>query len=56
MLGQMMSMPLLTSSLLLHAESQHGDREIVTRRVEGDIHRMTYRDLASRGRGSSRAR
>ena len=30
MLGQMMSMPLLTSSLLLHAESQHGDREIVT--------------------------
>ena len=50
MLGQMMSMPLLTSSLLLHAESQHGDREIVTRRVEGDIHRMTYRDLGRRAR------
>jgi len=46
----MMSMPLLTSSLLLHAESQHGDREIVTRRVEGDIHRMTYRDLGRRAR------
>ncbi|WP_417588227.1 3-(methylthio)propionyl-CoA ligase [Pararhodobacter oceanensis] len=50
MLGQMMSQPLLISSLLVHAERHHGDREIVSRRVEGDIHRYTYRDLASRAR------
>ncbi|PVH30428.1 3-(methylthio)propionyl-CoA ligase [Pararhodobacter oceanensis] len=50
MLGQMMSQPLLISSLLVHAERHHGDREIVSRRVEGDIHRYTYRELASRAR------
>ena len=48
--GQMMHMPLLTSSLLLHAQRHHGDQEIVSRRVEGDIHRYTYRDLAARSR------
>lgn len=48
--GQMMHMPLLTSSLLLHAERHHGSQEIVSRRVEGDIHRYTYRELASRSR------
>ena len=50
MLGQMMHIPLLTSSLLVHAEANHGDREIVSRRVEGDIHRYTYRELAYRSR------
>jgi 3-(methylthio)propionyl---CoA ligase len=39
MYGQMMQQPLLISSLLVHAERHHGDREIVSRRVEGDIHR-----------------
>jgi len=50
MLGQMMSQPLLISSLLVHAERHHGSREIVSRRTEGDIHRYTYRDLARRAR------
>ncbi|WP_323035894.1 3-(methylthio)propionyl-CoA ligase [Pararhodobacter sp.] len=50
MLGQMMNQPLLISGLLKHAERHHGDREIVTRRVEGDLHRYTYRDLARRAR------
>ena len=50
MLGQMMKMPLLVSSLLKHAELNHGDREVVSRRVEGDIHRYTYVDMASRAR------
>lgn len=50
MLGQMMNQPLLISSLLVHAERHHGDREIVSRRVEGDLHRYTYRDLARRSR------
>jgi 3-(methylthio)propionyl---CoA ligase len=48
MLGQMMNMPLLVSSLLRHAARHHGDTEVVSRRVEGDIHRYTYADLARR--------
>ncbi len=48
MLGQMMDMPLLISSILEHAARHHGDTEIVSRRVEGDIHRYTYRDCLAR--------
>ncbi len=48
--GQMMQLPLLTSSLLVHAQRHHGDQEIVSRRVEGDVHRYTYADLARRAR------
>jgi 3-(methylthio)propionyl---CoA ligase len=48
--GLMMQQPLLISSLLTHAERNHSDQEIVSRRVEGDIHRMTYADLAVRSR------
>jgi ABC-type branched-subunit amino acid transport system substrate-binding protein len=48
MLGLMQSQPLLISSLIEFAERHHGDAEIVSRRVEGDIHRYTYRDLAAR--------
>ncbi len=50
MLGQMMSQPLLISSLLVHAERHHGNREIVTRRIEGGIHRTTWRGIARRSR------
>ncbi|MEB2284290.1 MAG: long-chain fatty acid--CoA ligase [Polyangiaceae bacterium UTPRO1] len=50
MLGQMMQQPLLISSLLVHAERHHGEREIVSRRVEGDLHRYTYRELGARAR------
>ena len=50
MLGKMMHQSLLVSSLLTHAERHHGGREIVSSRVEGDIHRYGYRDLAERSR------
>ena len=46
----MMHQPLLISSLLCHAERHHGEQEIVSRRVEGDIHHYRFRDLASRAR------
>ncbi|MCC7098815.1 MAG: fatty-acid--CoA ligase [Rubrivivax sp.] len=55
MLGQMMQQPLLISTLLVHAERHHGEREIVSRRVEGDLHRTTYRELASRARRMANA-
>jgi 3-(methylthio)propionyl---CoA ligase len=55
MLGQMMQQPLLISSLLVHAERHHGEQEVVTRRVEGDIHRETFRQLAARSRRMAKA-
>jgi fatty-acyl-CoA synthase len=55
MLGQMQSHPLLISNLLVHAERHHGEQQIVSRRVEGDIHRYTYRDLAARARKVAKA-
>jgi fatty-acyl-CoA synthase len=42
--GLMMQKQLLISSLIVHADRHHGDTEIVSRRVEGDIHRYTFRD------------
>ena len=50
MLGLMQSHQLLISSLIEHADRHHGEGEIVSRRVEGDIHRYTWRDVASRSR------
>lgn len=46
----MMQPPLLVSSLLVHAERHHGGQEVVSRRVEGDVHRYTFRDMAARAR------
>ena len=48
--GLMMRTPLLISSLITHADRHHGDVEVVSRRVEGDIHRTTYRELHRRSR------
>jgi acyl-CoA synthetase (AMP-forming)/AMP-acid ligase II len=55
MLGLMQDQPLLISSLIDFAERHHGDAEIVSRRVEGDIHRYTYRDVARRSRQVAKA-
>ena len=55
MLGLMQSQPLLISNLISFAERHHGDAQIVSRRVEGDIHRYTYRDAARRSRQVARA-
>ena len=50
MLGLMQNQPMLISSLIDFAERHHGDGEIVSRRVEGDIHRYTWADVAKRSR------
>ena len=55
MLGLMQQQPLLISNLLVHAELHHGGQEIVSRRVEGDIHRQTYREMALRARRLAKA-
>ncbi len=53
--GLMMQQSLLISQLLVHAERHHGEQEIVSRRVEGDIHRYTFGDLAVRSRRMANA-
>jgi len=50
MLGLMQVRPLLISNLIHFAERHHGEAEIVSRRVEGDIHRCTWVDVARRAR------
>ena len=54
-MGQMMSQPLLISSIIKHADRYYGDNEIVSRRVEGDIHRYTYRECHKRARQMANA-
>jgi 3-(methylthio)propionyl---CoA ligase len=50
MFGLMQDRPLLIQQLIEHAALNHGDTEIVSRRVEGDIHRYTYRDARLRAK------
>ena len=50
MLGQMQDHPLLISTLIDHAARHHHEAQIVSRRVEGDLHRYTYADAARRAR------
>jgi 3-(methylthio)propionyl---CoA ligase len=53
--GQMMQMPLMISSLIKHAARHAADTEIVSKRVEGDVHRYTYRDAELRSRKLAQA-
>jgi fatty-acyl-CoA synthase len=50
MLGQMMNLPLLISSQIEFAARNHPSVEIVTRRVEGTIHRSSWGEIARRAR------
>ena len=50
MLGLMQNQQLMISSLIEHANRHHREGEIVSRRVEGDLHRCTYQDIAARSR------
>ena len=49
-MGQMMDKPMLISSIIEHADRYFGKNEIVSRRVEGDIHRYTYSDCHQRAK------
>jgi fatty-acyl-CoA synthase len=48
MLGLMQDWPLLVHKIIDHAALYHGDREVVTRSVEGPIHRTNYREIGAR--------
>jgi 3-(methylthio)propionyl---CoA ligase len=55
LLGRMMDVPLNVSMLLRHAARYAADTEIVSRRIEGDIHRYTYRDCEKRAKQLAQA-
>ena len=55
LMGQMMDQPLLISSIIAFAARHYGATEIVSRRVEGDLHRYTYRDCELRARRIAKA-
>ena len=48
MLGLMQDYPLLTHSILDHGALNHGERELVTRSVEGPMRRTTLADIRTR--------
>ena len=48
--GLMQDQPLLISSLITYADRHHGATEIVSRTIEGPIHRYTYREAHARAR------
>ncbi len=55
MLGLMQDQPLLISRFIEFAARHHGDIEMVSRRVEGDLHRYTYRDARRRSKQLAKA-
>ena len=50
MLGQMTERPLLISDQIAFAERFHGSVEVVTRTVEGPVHRSSWGEVARRAR------
>src|SRR5277367_6406527 len=55
MRGLMSERPLLVSAIIVHAATYHGDTEIVSRTVEGPIHRYTYAEAEGRSKRLARA-
>jgi fatty-acyl-CoA synthase len=55
MQGLMMDTPLLITNLIGHADRHHGETEIVSKTVEGDIHRYNYRAAHKRARRLAKA-
>src|SRR5579871_4959220 len=48
MLGLMQGWPLLCHKIIEHAARYHGGQEVVTRSIEGPIHRTNYRQIDER--------
>jgi acyl-CoA synthetase (AMP-forming)/AMP-acid ligase II len=55
MRGLMQNHPLLISSLIEHAATAHPNTEVVSRTLEGSIHRCTYADVERRAKQVARA-
>ena len=48
MLGLMQDWPLLCHRVIDHAKIQHGNREVISRSIEGPIHRTNYAEIHAR--------
>ena len=48
MQGLMQDWPLLCHRIIDHAASQHADRAVVTRSIEGPIHQTNYAEIRKR--------
>jgi fatty-acyl-CoA synthase len=48
MLGMMQEWPLLCHKVIDHAAIYHGQREVVSRSVEGPFHRTNYAEIRAR--------
>src|ERR1051326_6109840 len=55
MQGLMEDWPLLVPSIIEHAQRNHSEQVIVTRAVEGPIHRTTYGELYKRSKRCAKA-
>ena len=55
MLGLMQDWPLTVDKIIDHAKNWHGEREVVTRSVEGPIVRTTYAAIHDRAKRVSNA-
>jgi fatty-acyl-CoA synthase len=55
MRGLMQDWPLLCHRVIDHAAIQHGGREVVSRSVEGPLHRTTYREVRQRAKRVAQA-
>jgi len=55
MLGLMQDWPLVVPAILEHANRNHGEQEVVSRSVEGPIHRTTYAELYTRTKRLAKA-
>jgi fatty-acyl-CoA synthase len=48
MLGLMQDWPLLCQRIIDHAATNHGDRAVISRSIEGPIHRTNYAEIRAR--------
>ena len=48
MLGLMQDWPLLCHRVIDHAAINHGDRPVITRSIEGPLHRTNYAEIRAR--------
>ncbi len=48
--SHMMTRPLIISDLLEYAAAHHGNQQIISRRLEGDIHSYSYREALARSK------
>jgi len=55
MQGLMQDWPLLVHTILDHARANHAEREVVSRTVEGPLHRYTYGDMYGRTKRLAKA-